>query len=182
VLVRFLLLISAVVLISTVAVDFVLNVLLGPFVPSTSLPPDDSVRQTVTGVLYQFMRYSLLNLVMAPVALAFASLIIEHRTSARAALIRGFTLIRGAWWRTAVGFLTLAVLSGWIPWFTAWALAVLTETFPAVASVDGLGRTVRTAPESLFGTILYVLLGPLFCVGLIVLYYDRRSRVDVEPQ
>ena len=180
-LLRLVLLALVFALVVTTIMDWLLQGPLYAFMRTISLFLDDGVSRTLSSVAYQCVRFAVVNFWMAPVALALPVLIIERRPSARAALKRSYVLVRGVWWRTGVQVLALAMLSSWIPWFTGWAIAVLTGMFPTVASPDGLARSLRPAPESLFVTALSLLLGPILLLGLTLLYYDRRSRVAAEP-
>jgi hypothetical protein len=112
-------------------------------------------------------------------SLAPAALTLEGRPGALHALSRSRDLVHGAWWRTCASLFLLLLL-----------LAVLQLTASVLVQIVGVGLQALAAPEasiqpgwvavviSLLGNLEGVLLGPLFYIGLTLLYYDRRIRAE----
>ncbi len=118
--------------------------------------------------------YVVVSWSLAPVAL-----VLEDRPGALPALRRAHRLVAGAWWRTFAVLVCLAVL-----------LAVLQLSASTLSELVGVGLQAILAPAataqptwiavtvSLLASLMATLLGPLFYIGLSLLYFDRRVRVE----
>jgi hypothetical protein len=111
-------------------------------------------------------------------SVAIPALVIE-RLGAVAALGRSRALVRGAWWRTCLTLVLLAILLA-VLWVMGYALvSALVGTLQAVLAPGVRGQTDWAAVvESLLNSAVGLAFGPLFHIGLTLMYYDRRVRVE----
>ena len=123
---------------------------------------------TVLGI-YLFVSWSL-----APVAL-----ILENQRGALLALGRGRSLVRGAWWRT---FLTLVCLGALIAVLQLSASTLSELVAFGLQAIGAPGATQQptwiAAVASLLNNLVALVIGPLYYIGICLLYYDRRVRAE----
>jgi hypothetical protein len=123
----------------------------------------------------EFETVGLVTLLLMPTGLAVPALVVEANLSAVAALKRSLRLVRGAWWRIGVGFITILAVIYWMPEdLTAMAIALTARTPGSTP-----GQPYEYSP--LVGMVwlaAQVLLWPFAGIGLTRLYAERVSRVS----
>jgi hypothetical protein len=112
-------------------------------------------------------------------SLATPALVLEERIGPLHALRRSQGLVRGAWLRT---FATLFVLVFLITVIQFLASGLVEAGVAGVQLVVAPGQTVRpewlAVVSGLLQSLAGVLYGPLTYIGLTLVYYDRRVRVE----
>jgi hypothetical protein len=112
-------------------------------------------------------------------SLAIPALVLEGLTSAVGALRRSQALVEGAWWRTFVTLVVMTLLVGIIQVIAAGLVEALTAGVQALALPGTINRPAWLGVLSaLLQTVAGVLYGPLFYIGVTLLYYDRRIRAE----
>ena len=112
-------------------------------------------------------------------SVAIPGMVLEQGRSAVGALQRSWLLTTDAWWRT---FSTLLIL-----WFLVGILqSIATGLVSALtAGAQFASATAQTTPplwvpilNSLLSSLIGILFGPLIWIGVTLIYYDRRIRVE----
>jgi hypothetical protein len=149
---------------------FVVSLTILAFVP-VIVPPLLCISMPATLVvgIYLLVKWSI----------AAPALVLEERMGAVGALRRSWELVRGGWWRMFATFFVLSLLVGVLQSLGSGLSEALSSLLQAVAAP---GATFRPAWIAVFAALLAsavgILWGPLMYIGLTVMYYDRRVRVE----
>lgn len=112
-------------------------------------------------------------------SLALPALVLEDLPGAIRALGRSRELVRGAWWRTCVTLLLLGVLIGILQLIAGGLVSALFGLVMALLAAGATSPPIWIAIlNSLLGSAVNVLFAPLIYIGITLLYYDRRVRVE----
>lgn len=112
-------------------------------------------------------------------SVAAPALVLEDQMGAAGALRRSWELVRGGWWRTFATFFVLTLLVGILQSLGSGLSEALSALLQAVAAPGATFRPAWIAViASLLASAVGVLWGPLLYIGLTLMYYDRRVRME----
>jgi hypothetical protein len=112
-------------------------------------------------------------------SLSVPTLVLEDTSSALAALRRSHALVRPAWWRTFGTLVVLSALVGVLQLIAAGLIESVISLVQVAVAPGALARPIWLGVVSaLLQTVAGVLSGPLFYIGLTLIYYDRRVRAE----
>jgi hypothetical protein len=111
--------------------------------------------------------------------LALPALVLEDLPGAVRALGRSRELVRDAWWRTFATLLVLGLLLSVLQLLAGGLVSALAGLLAALIAADATTPPIWLAIlNSLLGSLVNVLFAPLIYIGITLLYYDRRVRVE----